>query len=73
MPPHPQRREDMPKYKFDLIYTTSKYRQHEVEASSLIEARSKIHSWFLDEDTSNWYNTSDADLDIELVETINAP
>ena len=63
----------MPKYKFDLIYTTSKHRQHEVEASSLIEARSKIHSWFMDEDTSDWNGMSDADLDIELVETINAP
>jgi len=63
----------MPRYKFDLIYTTSKYMQHEVDASSLIEAKNKIHSWFLDADTSDWDDTSEADLDIELVETINAP
>jgi len=64
---------NMPKYKFDLIYTTSKYAEHEVEASSLIEARNKIHRWFMDEDTGNWSDTSEADLEVELVETINAP
>lgn len=63
----------MPRYKFDLIYTTSKHRQHEVEASSLIEATSKIHSWFLDEDISDWNDIDDDSLDIELVGTINAP
>ncbi len=65
----------MPKYKFDLVYTTSKHRQIEVEASSQLEARSKVHSWFMDEDTSDWSDIDDDDdrLEIELVETINAP
>lgn len=63
----------MPKYKFDIVYTTSKYTQHEVEAASPLEARNKICAWFLDQDTSNWMDTDDADLDVELVETINAP
>ena len=63
----------MPKYKFDLVYTNSKYKQCEVEAASLIEAHSKVHAWFLEEDTSFWVDIDDADLDVELVETINAP
>lgn len=63
----------MPKYKFDLVYTTSRYAQREVEAASLLEARSKIYAWFLEQDTGDWMDTDDADLDVELVETINAP
>jgi hypothetical protein len=63
----------MPRYKFDVIYTTSKHKQHEVEASSQLEARNKIHSWFMDENTSDWHDIDDDSLDIELVETINAP
>lgn len=63
----------MPRYKFDLVYTTSKYTQHEVEASSQLEARHKIHGWFMNEDTSKWSDIDDVSLDIELVETINAP
>lgn len=56
----------MAKYKFDIIYTTSKRAKHEIEAESEGEARRKAMLWFADQDTRNWSDCGDADIDVDV-------
>jgi hypothetical protein len=56
----------MAKYRFDIIYTTSKRSKHEIEAESEGEARWKAMLWFVDQDTNNWSDCGDADIDVDV-------
>lgn len=58
----------MARYRFDIIYTTSKRAQHEIEAESEGEARRKAMLWFVDQDTNNWSDCGDADIDVDVEE-----
>lgn len=58
----------MAKYRFDIIYTTSKRAQHEIEADSEEEARWGAMLWFANQDTGNWSDCGDADIDVDVEE-----
>lgn len=55
----------MAKYKINMIYTTSKWTEIEIEASSENDARMKAESCFMEQDLE-WQDTSDADLDVDV-------
>jgi hypothetical protein len=57
----------MQKYTINMIYTTSKWTEFEIEASSESDARMKAELWFMDQDL-NWQDCDDGDLDIEVQE-----
>jgi hypothetical protein len=54
----------MAKYRFNMIYTTSRWMEHDIEADSEDEARRKAMLWFSNQDTSNWSDCDDTDLDV---------
>ena len=55
----------MAKYKINMIYTTSKWAEIEIEASSENDARMKSEFCFMEQDLE-WQDTSDADLDVDV-------
>jgi hypothetical protein len=55
----------MAKYKIKIIYTTSKWTEIEVEASSGNDARMKAELCFMEQDLE-WQDTNDADLDVDV-------
>ena len=55
----------MAKYKINMIYTTSKWTEIELEASSENDARMKAEFCFMEQDLE-WQDTNDADLDVDV-------
>jgi len=55
----------MAKYKINMIYTTSKWTEIEIEASSENDARMKAELCFMEQDLE-WQDTNDADLDVDV-------